>query len=123
MRSLTFDLAMDFIEDHIINNSLIPEDLKLRLLYSSDMAPYSFLGALYHLAFASASDIAPSEDNQFDKEEEEAEEDIEVEELLDIYHKLTQSDVKIIVKSQGAMEKVELIRAEVGKSKKINKEH
>lgn len=41
---------MDFIEDHIINNSSISEELKLRLLYSEDMAPYSFMGALYHLS-------------------------------------------------------------------------
>lgn len=45
-------LAMDFIEDHIVKNSQIDHNLKLSLLYSQEMAPFSFLGALYHLAIA-----------------------------------------------------------------------
>ena len=50
LRSLpTMGQAMDFIEDHIIRSTVISQDLKLSLLSSQPMSPYSFLGALYHL--------------------------------------------------------------------------
>lgn len=51
MRSLpSMSLAMEFIEDHVIKNSAIDHNLKLQLLYAPEMAPFSFLGALYHLS-------------------------------------------------------------------------
>lgn len=34
---------------------------------------------------------------EFEREEDECEEDIEIEELIDIYHKLNKVDAKIIV--------------------------
>ncbi len=43
---------MDFIEDHIINCGAIAEDLKLKLLYSPEMAPYAFIGALFHFSLS-----------------------------------------------------------------------
>lgn len=48
LKSLCFVDAMDFIEDHIINNLSIKEELKLRLLYSDEMTAYSFIGAIFH---------------------------------------------------------------------------
>jgi len=39
---------MDFIEDHVVNNRCVREELKLKLLYANEMAPYSFIGALFH---------------------------------------------------------------------------
>lgn len=36
---------MDFIEDNIVNNTFIPTELKLYLLNSDQMIPYSFVGA------------------------------------------------------------------------------
>lgn len=44
--------AMDFIEDHVVRNTVINHQLKLRLLYSHEMAPYAFLGSLSHLTLA-----------------------------------------------------------------------
>jgi hypothetical protein len=52
LKSFTFVHAMDFIEDYIINNGFIPDELKLKLLYADLMAPYSFIGALFHFAFS-----------------------------------------------------------------------
>jgi hypothetical protein len=46
----TISQAMEFIEDHVIKNTAIDHNLKLQLLYASEMASYSFLGALYHLS-------------------------------------------------------------------------
>lgn len=37
---------------------------------------------------------------------DECEEDIEIEELLDLYHKLTEQDVKYIVASEEIMHKI-----------------
>lgn len=37
---------------------------------------------------------------------DECEEDIEIEELLDLYHKLTEEDVKYIVASEEIMRKI-----------------
>mmetsp|Transcript_2115 Transcript_2115/g.1998 ORF Transcript_2115/g.1998 Transcript_2115/m.1998 type:complete len:84 (+) Transcript_2115:809-1060(+) len=48
MRSLPFSQAMDFIEDHIINNGFIGDELKMGLLNSDEMVPYSFVGAFLH---------------------------------------------------------------------------
>ena len=42
--------AMEFVEDHIVNNHTIDQDVKLKLLLSEEMAPYSFLGTLYPLS-------------------------------------------------------------------------
>ena len=50
LKSLSFVDAMDFIEDHVINNRFVKEDLKLKLLGASEMAPYSYIGALFHFA-------------------------------------------------------------------------
>ncbi len=49
---LDFVEAMDFIEDYIVNNGFIPDELKLKLLYAEELAPYSFIGALFHFANA-----------------------------------------------------------------------
>lgn len=48
--TLTFVDAMDFIEDHVINNRFVKEDMKLALLGAPEMAPYSYIGALFHFA-------------------------------------------------------------------------
>jgi hypothetical protein len=48
MSGLPFNSVMDFIEDHIINNSVVDEDIKLRLLNSDDILAYSFIGAFIH---------------------------------------------------------------------------
>ena len=39
---------MDFIEDHIINNGFVGDDLKMNLLNSEEMLPYTFVGAFLH---------------------------------------------------------------------------
>ena len=48
MYSLPFSQAMDFIEDHIINNNSIQNDIKLSFLNSEPMVAYSFVGAFLH---------------------------------------------------------------------------
>lgn len=45
---LPFPMAMDFIEDHIINNNVISEEQKLKLLNSEELMVYSFVGAFIH---------------------------------------------------------------------------
>ena len=60
MKSIPFGAAMDFIEDHIINNGFIPEEMKLTLLNSEEMIPYSFIGAFLH--FSSRNDTQNVDD-------------------------------------------------------------
>jgi len=49
-------MAMDFIEDHIVRNGFISEQQKLHLIYSPEMAPYSFVGALIHYSLLPTPD-------------------------------------------------------------------
>lgn len=56
LRGLTFVMAMDFIEDHIVRNGFISEQQKLHLIYSPEMAPYSFVGALIHYSLLPTPD-------------------------------------------------------------------
>lgn len=80
---------MDFIEDHVINNRFVKEELKLKLLGAPEMAPYSYIGALFHFASQiedSSSNHSndhdgdskqPSANNSIiDRQEDECEEDI-----------------------------------------------
>ena len=100
---------MDFIEDHIVRNGFISEQQKLNLIYSPEMAPYSFVGALIHYSMlpepyaeiqVSMEEGMPERRegvvSDFDRQENECEDDIELEELLDLYNNLTIRDVKSI---------------------------
>jgi len=60
VKNLPFVLAMDFIEDHIVRNGFITEEQKLKLIYSPEMAPYSFVGALIHYAMLSVEETQQS---------------------------------------------------------------
>ena len=48
---------MDFIEDHIINNNVTPEELKLKLLNSEELMVYSFVGAFIHYSSITENEI------------------------------------------------------------------
>jgi hypothetical protein len=105
---------MDFIEDHIINCSVIPEDLKLKLIYSPEMAPYAFIGALFHFSLTPMdSSSQRGQDSNTEKaieqEEEECEADIDIDELLELYHNLSEKDMKSIVKSNEIMDRLDEI--------------
>ena len=72
LKSLNFVNAMDFIEDHIVRNGFVTEDQKLKLIYSREMAPYSFVGALIHYSMLNFTEEDQGEDirpdlSDFDK--------------------------------------------------------
>ena len=91
MRAVSFTEAMDFIEDFIINNCSIPEELKLNLLYSPEMALYSFMGALLNVLA-----LTPTEDDQTSQ----------LTDILELYDKLTKADVSVITHCKTAMERI-----------------
>lgn len=86
MKSLVFTQAMDFIEDHIINNSVIPEELKLKLLNSQEMISYSFVGAFLHY-----SDIIDEIEDG-----DELEQEIGFRDVMTLYNKMTKEDIERI---------------------------
>lgn len=75
---------MDFIEDYIISNSFIPYEMKIELLKSDYMLPYSFMGALLHLCSAEDS---IEEEEEFPVNEE------AYREVKALYDRLTSFDV------------------------------
>lgn len=83
LRSLSFNNAMDFIEDNIISNPIISHALKLTLLDSTYMLPYAFIGAILHLC----SNDSFTDDEVLNMKESEY---IEVEKL---YNKMTSFDL------------------------------
>eukprot|EP00347_Sterkiella_histriomuscorum_P003442 403364280 len=169
LNNLTFVMAMDFIDDHIVRNGFIAEELKLRLIYSNEMAPYSFVGALIHYTLLAQeqlddeqlrvngsnqkrqssqqliedSDINSQRSNSqkqvllsrrlstkpknlssdFDRQVDECEEDIEIEELLDLFHKLTEKDVKFISNSSEIIEKITETQVQMKDYKRISSQH
>ena len=76
------------------------------------MALYSFIGALYHYTMnmierdSSREMVVQDEDDEFDKEELECQDDIELEELCEIYHHLSRNDLKIISQNSDMKEKI-----------------
>ena len=48
LNSMNFGLAMDLLEDLVINNSFVPDDIKYLLLESDELLPYAFVGAILH---------------------------------------------------------------------------
>ncbi|CDW88582.1 UNKNOWN [Stylonychia lemnae] len=134
LQNLTFGMAMDFIEDHIVRSGFVSEQQKLKLIYSEEMAPYSFIGALIHYSIISnqeesntngqAADNATKEainqeKSDFDRQVDECEEDIEIEELSDLYNKLKPSDVKFILGSQEIVEKLQEIYENINQLKRM----
>ena len=105
LRDLNFYHAMDFIEDYLINNSFIPHEMKVELLNSDYMVPYSFIGALLHLCSA---DDSIEEEEEFPLDEE------AFKEVKDLYNRLTSFDVvriihchKVVKKLKKKLEEIE----------------
>ena len=136
LSSLSFVEAMDFIDDHIVRNGFISMQQKLKLIYSQEMAPYSFIGALLHFSlFSSEDSIAESSADkdesaliekrgdashvvsEFDRQVDECENDLEIEELVDLYNSLTQRDVAMIVKSPEIIDRMHKVDEEIGRTK------
>jgi hypothetical protein len=100
MRSLpSISQAMEFIEDHIIKNAAIDHNLKLQLLYSPEMAPFSFLGALYHLSMNTNNTQADENDDRHTDSKRQTLSET-VEEVLSMFEMLTKDDVLLIIKNE-----------------------
>lgn len=105
---------MDLIEDYIINNAYIREEVKLGLIEADEMISYAFVGAFFH--FSSPSD------NEDGTEEDCVDEDIQIDEVLELYHRLTNSDLNLISNCREVMKKFRDRLAEIEKSSKISDE-
>ena len=89
---------MDLIEDYIINNAYLREEVKLGLLESDGMVAYAFVGAFFHF------NAIPEEDG-LNSEEEDAEDDISIDEVMALYHRLTAADLSLITNCSEVMKK------------------
>jgi len=76
MKDLPFSQAMDSIEDLVINNSLIPDELKIELLNSDEMLCFGFVGAILYCE----------------------EEPVDIQVIFDLYDRLHTNDVLTIIK-------------------------
>ncbi len=85
--------AMEFVEDHIVNNLTIDQQVKLKLLLSEEMAPYSFLGTLYPLSMVIT---------EVSEEEQEVDGDL-IDEVMKIYDMLTRDDIQMMIKSDAVI--------------------
>ena len=92
--------AMEFVEDHIVNNHTIDQDVKLKLLLSEEMAPYSFLGTLYPLSMI-ITEVS---------EEEQAVDGDLIDEVMKIYDMLTRDDIYMMIKSEAVIQRLESIK-------------
>ncbi|CDW84657.1 UNKNOWN [Stylonychia lemnae] len=129
LKTLSFVDAMDFIEDHVVNNRCVKEELKLKLLYASEMAPYSFIGALFH--FTSVLEDAQDQEDitqnnqsflNIEKQENDCETDIQFDEILELYHKLNEQYLKQIIRSSEVIERLQEIYQKAENFKIINDE-
>jgi hypothetical protein len=106
---------MDLIEDYIINNVYLREDIKLNLLESDEMIAYSFVGAFFHFN-------APPESYSEDIEEEDNDEDINIDEVLTLYHRLTQADLNLILRCPEVMKKFGESISVIDSNKKLSED-
>ncbi len=93
MYSISFHQAMDFIEDHIINNGFINDELKMSLLNCDQMIAYSFVGAFLHYTGITETQC----------DEEDAPDNIDLGEILSLYDRMTAKDVLMISKNEDVI--------------------